>query len=80
MSGNTANISQFCELGWYEWVKFHSITVSFPEDLLVLGKYLGLSIDIGPVTTTKILIPTGKVVHPSTYRPLTPEEIADPVN
>ncbi len=35
MSGKTADISRFCKLGWYEWVKFRSTTVSFPEDLLV---------------------------------------------
>ncbi len=79
MSCKTAKLSQFCELGWYEWVKFRSTTVSFPEDLLVLGKFLGLSIDIGPVMTTKILTPTGKVVHRSTYQSLMPEELADPV-
>ncbi len=33
MSGKTANLSQFCELGWYEWAKFCSTTISFPEDL-----------------------------------------------
>ncbi len=55
MSGKTDNISQFCELGWYKWVKFCSTTVSFPEDPLVLGKYLGPSIDIGRAMTTKIL-------------------------
>ncbi len=55
MPGKTANISQFCKLGWYEWVTFCSTTVSFPEDLLVLRKYLGPSIDIGPTMTAKIL-------------------------
>ncbi len=80
MSGKTADISQFCKLCWYEWVKFRSTTISFPEDPLVLGKYLGPSIDVGTVITAKILTPTGEVVHPSTYRPLMPEEIADPVN
>ncbi len=63
MSGKTANISQFCELGWYEWVKFCSTTVSCPEDRLVLGKYLGPSIDVGLAMTTKILTPTGEVDH-----------------
>ncbi len=79
MSGETPNISQFCELGWYEWVKFCSTTVSFPKDPLVLGKYLGPSIDIGPTMTAKILTPMGKVVHHITYRLLTPEELVDPV-
>ncbi len=31
MSGKTDDINQFCELGWYEWVKFCSTTISFPE-------------------------------------------------
>ncbi len=79
MSGKTADISQFCELSGYKWVKFCSTTISFPEDLLMLGKYLGPSIDVGPAMTTKILTPTGKAVYRSTYRPLMPEEIADPV-
>ncbi len=73
MSSETADIREFCELGWDEWVKFCSITVSFPEDPLVLGKYLGPSIDVGPEMTAKILTPTGEVVHCSTYKPLTPE-------
>ncbi len=51
ISGKTANINQFCELGWYEWVKFRSTAVSFPEDPLVLGKYLCPSIDVGPTMT-----------------------------
>ncbi len=41
MSGKTANITQFCEFDWYEWVKFCSTTILFTEDRLVLGKYLG---------------------------------------
>ncbi len=79
ITGETIDISQFCELSWYEWVKFCSTTISFPEDLLVLRKYLGLSIDISPAMTTKILTPMGKVVHCSTYRLLMPKELADPV-
>ncbi len=39
MSGKTANISQFCKLNWYEWVKFCSTTISFP-DWLYLGSIL----------------------------------------
>ncbi len=80
MSGKTANISQFCELGWYKWVKFCSTTISFPKDPLVLGKYFGLSIDVGLAITAKILTPTGKVVHCSTYRLLMPEGLADHVD
>ncbi len=58
-------------------MKFCSTTVSLPEDPLERGKYLGLLIDVDPVMTAKILTPTGKIVHCSTYRPLTPEKLAD---
>ncbi len=37
MSGKKSDISQFCELGWYDLVKICSSTACFPEDLLVLG-------------------------------------------
>ncbi len=79
MCGKTANISQFCEIGWYKWVKFYAATVSFLEDLLFLGKYLGPLIDIGLSITAKILTLTGRVVHCSTYRLLTHEELTAPV-
>ncbi len=82
MSSKTANISQFCEIGWYKWVKFCSSTLSFPEDLLVLGKDLGPLIDVDHAMTAKILNhpqSTGKVIHHSTYRPLMPEELTSPV-
>ncbi len=56
-----------------------STTFSFPEDALVLRKYLGSSIDIGPVMTAKILTPMGKVVYCSTYRKITLKKFSDPV-
>ncbi len=68
-----------CELGWYNWVKFHLANVYFPNDLLVLRKYLGPSIAVGTAMTAEIFTLTGKVVHHSTYRSLTPEELADPI-
>ncbi len=40
MSGESAKISQFCEQKGYEWVKFCSTTISFPEDPLVLENIL----------------------------------------
>ncbi len=62
----------------YEWVKFCSAAISLPENVLVLGKYLGPLIEIGPTMTIKILTSTGKVLHYITCRPLKPEELADP--
>ena len=76
ISGQTSDISIWVQHEWYEWVKFRDTTVPFPDDKEVLGKYLGPSIDVGPAMTAKILKANGQVVHRSTYRSLTDEEIA----
>ena len=77
MTGQTADISQFYELEWYEWVMYHDSAIKFPNDKLVLGKWLGPAIDIGPAMTGKILKPNGNTRYVSTYRALTPEEYAN---
>ena len=76
ISGETSDISQFCEHPWYGWVKFWDTLVSFPDDKVVLGRYLGPSIDVGPAMTAKLLKANGQVVHRSTYRALTDQEMA----
>ena len=78
VSGETADISQICQHSWYDWIMFRDTTISFPDDKLQLGRYLGPSIDIGPAMTAKILKGNGQVVHRTTYRGLTPEEQDDP--
>ncbi len=77
MSGETADISQFCELAWYDWVMYLPGTIDYPNEPLRLGKYLGPAIDVGPAITAKILQHKGKVVYRSMYQPLTIEEQAD---
>ena len=59
MSGETSDISQFCEFEWYERVKFRDVAIQFPDDSLVLGRYLGPSIDVGPALAAKILKQNG---------------------
>ena len=79
ISGETSDVSQFCEFEWYEWVKFLDSAVQFPEESLVLGRYLGPSIVVGPALTAKKFLKNGEIVHRSTYCGLTPEEIVNPV-
>ena len=43
VSGETADISPFCEFGFWDWVKFREHGVAFPDVAMVLGKYLGPS-------------------------------------
>ena len=42
---------------------------------MVLGRYLGPSIDIGPAMTVKIMKSNGEVLHRLTYRDLLPEDL-----
>ncbi|KAL7476932.1 hypothetical protein ACHAW6_002756, partial [Cyclotella cf. meneghiniana] len=49
--GETADISPFCELCFWDWVKFREKGVAFSRDLMVLSKYLGPSIDVGSAMT-----------------------------
>ena len=76
ITGETSDISPLAQHGWYEWVMFRDTSVSFPDSKMVLGRYLGPSIDVGPAMTAKILKANGKVMHRGTYRALTPKEIA----
>jgi hypothetical protein len=63
VSGETADISTFVQHHWYEWIMFRDTSVSFPGDKLVLGFYLGPSIDVGPAMMAKILKANGVIVH-----------------
>ena len=46
--GETADISLFSEFSFWVWVKFREDGGTFPDDKMVLGKYLGPSIDVRP--------------------------------
>ena len=74
ISGETANISPFCEFGFWYWVKLWEKGFDFPEDTLVLGKYLGPSVDVGLATTQRIMKSNGEIKDHSTVFSLTPEE------
>jgi len=72
--GETADISQFCEFGFWDWVKFRDKVVIFPDKKLVLGNYLGPSIDVGPAMMQRVMKTNGEVKDRSTVRLLTPKE------
>jgi len=74
VSGETADTSSFCEFGSWDWVKFREKGVAFPDDTLVLGKYLGSSIDVGPAMTQLIMKANGEIEDHSTVHSLTPNE------
>ncbi len=78
MSGETADISQFCELAWYDWIMYCPGTIEYPDEPLRLGRFLGPAIDVGLAMTAKTLQQNGEVMYCSTHRLLTIEEQADP--
>ena len=55
-------------------MKFRDTNETFPNDKVVLSRYLGPSIDVGPALTAKILKMNGSVVYRSTYRGLNEDE------
>jgi hypothetical protein len=62
MMENTTGISNITEFGWYDWVMFRDNEPSYPDDKLILGRYLGPAIDTGSALTAKILISNGVFV------------------
>jgi hypothetical protein len=79
MSGETADISQICQFGWFDWVMYHD-PAKFPEDKATLGRYLGPAIDVGSMLTAKILMPNGQYVCRLTLRHLNNEERSSKVH
>ena len=73
VTGETADISPFCEFGFWDWDKVREHGVAFPDDAMVLGKYLGPSIDVGPAMTSCIM-KNSELEDSSTVRALTSEE------
>ena len=78
MKGETTNITQLCEFGWYDWVYFHDNAVTYPGDKWVLGWWLGPSIGVGPALCAKLLKGNGQRVYRLSYRHLTEDEVNNP--
>ena len=78
MNGETTNITQLCEFGWYDCVYFCDIAVTYPDDKCVLGQWLGPSIGVGPTLCVKLLKGNGQSVYRSSYQHLTEDEVNNP--
>ena len=75
MSGKTADIGQFCEFLFYDWIIICDKPVAFPNANHVLCRYLGPVIDVGLALTAEILKANGEVVYRLTYHHLTDVEV-----
>ena len=47
VTGNTEDISELVEFGWYQWIYYRDATISFPLPEEELGKYLGPYENVG---------------------------------
>jgi hypothetical protein len=74
VSGETADISPFCEFGFWDWVKFMDKGVAYPDDALVLSKCLGSCIDVGLAMTQRIMKANSEIEDCSMVCSLTPKE------
>jgi len=80
MTSSTADISHITEFGWYDRVMYRDNVPSYPDDRLIMGRYLGPVTDIGSALTANILQPNGQFVCRSTLRHLTNEEYQSSVH
>ena len=81
MTRPAAYISHIYEYAWFDWVMFcDGPHVSYPDNNLVIGRYLGPTLDVGPAMCAKILKKNGKVFPRSTLRTLTRKEIDSPMH
>ena len=64
------DISQFCYLGFYDWVMFRDEPIQCPHENPVLGRYLVPAIVVGPEMMANVMKANGEVVHHPTYRGL----------
>ena len=78
MTGQTVDISNICEYEWFQWVINYEPPLTYPDDKICIGRYLGPAIDVGTAVTYKILKPNGKYVCRSTVRPWTHAEDTNP--
>ena len=76
VTGNTADISELVEFGWYQWVYWRDSTGSFPEPEEQLGKTLGPTENVGSKMSQWILKENGQIVSRTTLRSLTDSEMA----
>jgi hypothetical protein len=73
-----AEISPMAECAWYEWFKFRDTSFNSPCSKILLGRYFGAAIDIGPAVACKVLNIKGNFFYRTSARSLTSGEIHSP--
>ena len=55
MTGQTGDISAYCEFEWFQWVMYYEPTECYPNGKPQIGRWLGPAPDVGIAVTYKIL-------------------------
>jgi hypothetical protein len=75
---NQVDISTIAEYAWYEFVKYHDVSVGFPDTKIQLGRDIGPAIDIGLTMARIILKKNGEITYKIDVGYLTLDELASP--
>ena len=78
MSGETADISPYCEFEWFQCVMYYEPNATYPDDKCFMGCWLGPAVDVGSAMAYKVQKSSDQFVCRSSVRPWTPEEEANP--
>ena len=78
IEGNTPDISEFAQFGWYDYVWYIDPVAAFPEMRRKLGRLLGVATDIGASMTFNILPLSCKPIARSSVQALSDEEKSHP--
>jgi Reverse transcriptase (RNA-dependent DNA polymerase) len=79
ITGETPDTSEFMDFDFFSWVKYRD-THEDRDEPIHLGRWLGISHEVGSPLTYWVLRQNGQITAKSTVRPLTPEEWKDEVN
>ena len=78
MSGETTEISPYCEFRWFQWVMYYEPNAMYPDDKCYMGRWLGPAVDVGSSMTYTVQKSNSHFVCRTSVRPWTPEEEANP--
>ena len=70
VDGHTPDISEYAQFDWYQYVWYYNPSVQFPDDAKRLGRWLGVSHDVGNPMCFWVIPPSCKVVARSTVQAL----------
>ncbi len=75
ITGNTPDISEYCQYRWYDPVYYLEKTNAFPQDKLVLGRWLGVAHRVGQALCYYVLLENGQVIARTTVQQIPHDDI-----